>query len=248
MGIAPGEVGVHRMLPVENIPHDLPVFDGIKPSKIDHLLGCFNARLVELDAGEPITAWDGTPGFAACLLSGRAIVCAYDEEGNRTIMHEFAPGQALCCRESVSLPLLRELDVVACAPSRVLYFNVPDATLRSDNCVMCTKMVLGNLALSMASLNAELMVTMDIRRRRTTRGKLIAYLEYEAQRHGASSFDVTLNRQELADYLCIDRAALSRELSALHDEGQLDYDHSHFELHLRPRAPRPRRGVRPASC
>lgn len=225
---------MHRTLSLDEIPRDLPLFDGIRTSKIPHLLECFNARLVELAAGEAVTTSDGTPGFVAYLLAGRAIACAYDERGNRTIMHEFTPGQALFCRESVRMALLRDLDVVTCEESRVLYFVIPDVSLRGDNCVLCTKMVFGNLALALGSLNAELMATMDIRRRRTTRGKLIAYLEYEARRRGATSFDVALNRQELADYLCVDRAALSRELSALHEEGQVDCDRSHFELHLRP--------------
>ncbi len=234
MGTAPGEGTLHRMLSRDEIPRDLPLFDGVKASKIDHLLECYNARLAELDAGEVIATADGTPGFVAYLMTGRALACTYDEQGNRTIMHELMPGQALFCRESSRMALLREIVVTTCEQSRVLYFSVPDAELRGDNCVLCAKMVLGNLALSLGSLNAELMAAMDIRRRRTTRGKLIAYLQYEAHRHGASAFDVTLNRQELADFLCIDRAALSRELSGLRDEGQIEYDRSHFELHLRP--------------
>lgn len=66
--------------------------------------------------------------------------------------------------------------------------------------------------------------------RRTTREKLLAYLSYHAQAQGSSTFDIPFNRQELADYLSVDRSALSQELGKMKRDGLVDFSRSHFTL------------------
>ena len=66
--------------------------------------------------------------------------------------------------------------------------------------------------------------------KRTTREKLLAYLSSEAQKAGSSCFSIPFNRQELADYLSVDRSAMSAELGKLRDEGILKFHKNHFEL------------------
>ena len=65
---------------------------------------------------------------------------------------------------------------------------------------------------------------------RTTRAKLISYLSEEAKRQGSSAFTVPFNRQQLADYLCVDRSAMSNELCKMRDEGMIKFEKSRFEL------------------
>ena len=65
---------------------------------------------------------------------------------------------------------------------------------------------------------------------RTTRAKLISYLSEEAKRQGSSTFTVPFNRQQLADYLCVDRSAMSNELCKMRDEGMIKFEKSRFEL------------------
>ena len=65
---------------------------------------------------------------------------------------------------------------------------------------------------------------------RTTRQKLLSYLSAESMRLGSPEFDITFNRQQLADYLSVDRSAMSGELSKMRDEGLLDFYKSHFRL------------------
>lgn len=66
--------------------------------------------------------------------------------------------------------------------------------------------------------------------KRTTRDKLLSYLSAESTRHSSLSFDIPFDRQQLADYLCIDRAAMSTEISRLQKEGLLKTNRNHFEL------------------
>ena len=66
--------------------------------------------------------------------------------------------------------------------------------------------------------------------KRTTRDKLLSYLSAESTRHSSLSFDIPFDRQQLADYLCIDRAAMSTEISKLQKEGFIKTNRNHFEL------------------
>lgn len=66
--------------------------------------------------------------------------------------------------------------------------------------------------------------------KRTTREKLLSYLSSESIRQGSLSFDIPYDRQQLADYLCVERAAMSEELSKLQKEGLLTTRKNHFEL------------------
>ena len=66
--------------------------------------------------------------------------------------------------------------------------------------------------------------------KRTTREKLLSYLSAESLRQGALSFDIPFDRQQLADFLCVERAAMSVELSKLQKEGLLITNRNHFEL------------------
>ena len=66
--------------------------------------------------------------------------------------------------------------------------------------------------------------------RRTTREKLLSYLAEQAERAGSRTFAIPFNRQELADYLCVERSAMSAQLGKLRDEGILRFQGSRFEL------------------
>ena len=65
---------------------------------------------------------------------------------------------------------------------------------------------------------------------KSIRGKLIAYLHTRSQAAGSTEFDIPFNRQQLADYLGVDRSALSAVISSLSKEGVFEVKRSHFKL------------------
>lgn len=71
---------------------------------------------------------------------------------------------------------------------------------------------------------------MNVLSKRTIREKIMTFLISEASKNGSHKITLNFNRQELADYLCVDRSALSRELGKLKNEGQLDFNSNYFEL------------------
>ena len=70
----------------------------------------------------------------------------------------------------------------------------------------------------------------EVTSKRTTREKLLAYLAMEAKEKGSDSFDIPFDRQELADYLEVERSGLSNEISKLRDEGIIENRKNHFTL------------------
>ena len=65
---------------------------------------------------------------------------------------------------------------------------------------------------------------------KTVRGRLLTYLSGQAVQAGSKTFDLPFNRQQLADYLNLDRSALSKELGRMRDEGLLEFEKNHFVL------------------
>ena len=82
----------------------------------------------------------------------------------------------------------------------------------------------------LAYKNVFLMQKVEHVTRRNTREKLLSYLSSQALKSGCSSFDIPFDRQELADYLAVDRSAMSAALARMKNEGLLKFKHHHFEL------------------
>ena len=87
-----------------------------------------------------------------------------------------------------------------------------------------------NMVRIIARKNRELMRKIEVVSKRTIRDKLLAYLSLQAQTQDSPYFDIPLGRAELAEYLCVDRSALTRELAKMKEEGILDYDRNSFRL------------------
>ena len=87
-----------------------------------------------------------------------------------------------------------------------------------------------NLLKIVATRNLEFNKKLDIMSRRTTREKLMAYLLEEAKRNGSNSFTIPYDRQSLADFLSVERSAMSAEISKLRKEGVLESEKNRFKL------------------
>jgi CRP-like cAMP-binding protein len=87
-----------------------------------------------------------------------------------------------------------------------------------------------NMVHIIANKNRDLMRKVEVVSRRSIREKLLTYLSIQAQAQGSRYFEIPLGRLELAEYLCVDRSALTRELAKMKDEGLLDYDRNWFRI------------------
>jgi len=210
-----------------------PLFAGVAPGNIRAMLGCMQARTATAQRGESIFQEGGPAEYVGILLEGAARVQRDDFYGNRTIQAAIGPGElfgeTFACAGVGRLPVTVE----AVRPCRYLLIRLKCIIETcSSACEFHNRVVL-NLLRVMASKNLQLNGKLEITSRRTTRDKLMAYLMAQAKGEGRDSFVIPFDRQGLADYLGVDRSALSAEIGRLRREGVIESERSAFRL-LKP--------------
>ncbi len=206
------------------------LFSGIGESEIESMLVCLQAREESYKKGEYVFRQGQYLSQLAVLVQGKLHVQTDDYWGNRSIVSVIGIGDLF--GEAYAAPNSGTLlnDVVAEQDSTVLFFDVRRIlTVCSSACVFHTAVV-QNLCFALSEKNRKLVQKLGHISKRTTREKLISYLSEEAKRHNSGTFTIPFNRQQLADYLSVDRSAMSNELSKMQREGLLTSDKSRFTL------------------
>jgi len=194
------------------------------------MLHCLNARKRSVEKDALLFREGDLADTAGVVLSGAVRVLREDYYGNRTVLGQLEPGElfgeTFACAGVSALPV----SVAAVQPSEVLLLDVRRVlTVCSHACTFHSRLI-RNLVQAVAQKNLFLNQKLDITGRRTTREKLMAYLLRQAKEAGSPSFTIPFDRQALADYLGVERSAMSAELSAMQKEGILKTQRSRFEL------------------
>ena len=121
-------------------------------------------------------------------------------------------------------------DVIAVESSAVFFFDVKRVITTCSSACRFHAMVVQNLFFAISEKNRSLVQKLDYLSRRSTREKLIAYLSEEAKRQNSAYITIPFNRQQLADYLSVDRSAMSNELCKMRDDGLLEFEKNRFKL------------------
>jgi len=207
-----------------------PLFHDITDADLNLLLPCLGAKVIAFDKKYTIFA-EGTPArHIGVLLSGSAQILQIDYYGNRSILSEVRPsemfGESFACADMAVSPV----SVIANEPSEVMLIDC-SRILHACTCACgFHQQMIFNLMKNMARKNIQFHQTVDILSRHSTREKLLAYLMFYAKKEGSSKFEIPFDRQELADYLKVDRSGLSAEISKLRKEGVLLSNRKTFEL------------------
>ncbi len=216
------------------------LFSGIEGSERESLLGCLQAVRRRYKKGEMVFSAGDAPAVGL-LTSGAVQVTAEDPMGNRAIIGRMEAGdlfgEAFACAGSEHMPF----SVEAAADCDLLLIDVKKILVTCPTACPFHTRLIENLMAILARKNIMLGAKIRHLSRRTTRDKLLSYLSEQAREAGSRSFAIPFNRQELADYLCVDRSAMSAELSKLRTECVLDYEKNEFTF-LRRMRPRPGAG------
>ncbi|MEG0016983.1 MAG: Crp/Fnr family transcriptional regulator [Gordonibacter sp.] len=216
---------------IADLPIDsLELLKGIPSEKHRAVLRCLDARLSHFDKGDLLADRDSTPTCTRYLTSGAALILRYDIEGNRSILGSYRNGSVI---ESDMSPQFRQangLDIVATEPCTTFDFSISQ---KIEGCACCIKyinLIKGNLVQSLADTNLGFLKRLDTLAHRSTREKVLAFLREQSHEAGTRTFSIPYNRQELADYLYIERSALSRELGSMRHEGMISFERNVFCL------------------
>lgn len=206
------------------------MFAGVGEGEIASLLGCLNARVRSIAKGEFVLRQGERAGELAVLAAGELLIQSDDYWGNRSILGRIVPGEmfAEAYIGPESGPVLN--DVVAIQDSTVLFFDAHRVLTTCSSACRFHAMVVQNLFYAVSEKNRDLVQKLRHMSRRTTREKLISYLSQQAKSHGGPEFSIAFNRQQLADFLSVDRSAMSNELCKMRDEGLLEFKKNRFRL------------------
>ncbi len=207
-----------------------PLFYGINEEEIQTLLKCTGAQRILFEKGEAIFRMGESLDQVMLLLEGRALVLHENFWGEREELMRLEEGEtfgeAYACARRAVLPVMVEAE----GECEVLFLDYQRMiTFCSLACGFHTRLI-HNLLRLVSEKQVELSERLEHLSRRTTRDKLLSYLSKEAVSQGRRSFDIPLSRQELADYLGVDRSAMSSELGRLRDQGVLEFQKKHFTL------------------
>lgn len=206
------------------------LFSGVGEEDIASLLSCLGARKKEYKKGEYILREGEHISDIFILVEGKIHIQKDDYWGNRSILSVISVGEMF--GEGYAAPESGALlnDVVAVEDSSVIFFDVKRILTTCSSACRFHNMIVQNMFFAISDKNRKLVQKLGHMSGRTTRTKLISYLSEEAKRQGSSAFTVPFNRQQLADYLCVDRSAMSNELCKMRDEGMIKFEKSRFEL------------------
>ena len=206
------------------------LFSGIREDEISLLLSCLGARLYTYKKGEYVIREGEYLNDISILVEGKLHIQKDDYWGNRSILSEISVGETF--GEAYVSPESSAMlnDVVALEDSSVIFFDVKRVLTTCSSACRFHAMIVENMFFAISDKNRKLVQKLGHISARTTRGKLISYLSEEAKKQRSSVFTIPFNRQQLADFLSVDRSAMSNELCKMRDEGLLKFDKNRFEL------------------
>lgn len=207
-----------------------PLFDGILTGDMESMFGCIGYHVVTYGKGEPVAFEDENIHHVGVVLSGAVDMVKEDIWGNKTMLVRMRKGELFgetfaCGDDSRSI-----VTFLVSEPAEILF--LPFQRVMHQCGMSCTfhQQLIENMVRVIARKNRELMRKIEVISKRTLREKIMAYLSLQAQSQGTRYFEIPLGRLELADYLCADRSALARELSAMKADGILDFDRNTFRI------------------
>lgn len=210
------------------------LFRGVSPEEAESMLSCLGAERRQFAKGQMIYRTGDEVSSLGLVLSGQVLIERGDLWGSATVLDSIGPGQIFAETYACTPGEPLMVDVTAAGEAEILFLNVNRALqVCSHTCDYHSKLIRNLLSLS-AQKNLSLSRKIFHTAPKSIRGRLLAYLSDQAVRNGSRRFAVPFNRQQLADYLNVDRSALSNELSKMQRDGLLKVERSRFELMDRP--------------
>ena len=207
----------------------LPIFFDLNDKEITSILIFFNCFEKSFQKNEFIFEIDKKIDKIGIIILGEINIIKEDFWGNRNILNKFKSGEifgeVFALSKSSS-----NIMVEASQDCKILFLNLKNFSINSEkNSEEIIKFLTNIFKIS---LKKNILFTEKLEHisKKSIREKIISYLSTEAQKNKTNSFLIKFDRQELADYLFVERSALSRELSSMKKEGLIDYKKNHFTL------------------
>ena len=206
------------------------LFSGISRQKMELMLNCLGGKITCIAKGKPVFLEGNPARFVGVVLSGTVQIVRDDYYGNRSVLTVVSPGglfgEAFACAGVETLPV----SAIALQNCAVLLLDCKRVLTGCSNACPFHSRLVRNLLQGIAQKN--LMLTSKIRcmSQKTTQEKLMEFLMEQAKQQAKAEFVIPYDRQALADYLGVERSAMSAELSKLKKAGRIDCSGSRFRV------------------
>ena len=206
-----------------------PFFKGLTDNEIISILHCVNATTIYRKRGSYIFRAGDSTEVMGLVVSGCVLVMQEDLWGHRNILSKCHAGDFFGEPYAASPGAVLNVSVAADEDCEIIFLNVQRLLVSCPTACEHHQKLIRNLVSVLANKILILNDKITHVGKRTTRDKLLSYLSAESIRQSSLSFDIPFDRQQLADYLCIDRAAMSTEISKLQKEGFIKTNRNYFE-------------------
>ncbi len=210
---------------------DIELFSHINESDMMLLLQCFGIKTKDYKAGAVVVPFGSKVTSIGIVLAGEVELFREDSAGNRfkikNLKENAIFSEDLVCSGIKESPF----SVIAAKKGAEVLFIPYDKIISScERACPYHKQLIKNILKVVAKNNLLLNLKIDLLGKRTIRDKLLTYLKTQSNEQNSQKFNIKLNRNELSEFLCVDRAAMCRELSNMKADGILNYNKNHFEF------------------
>ena len=196
----------------------LPIFKGIREEDLPAMLTCLGSFQKKYQKDEVIFLESNEVRNVGIILSGTVHMVKVDSEGYQTLLVVMKKNELFGESFSCGSHLDAQVSFLAAAPCEILF-------LPFHKVIHSCKMIQ-----LIGDKNVQLMHKIEVISQKTLREKILAYLRQQAMEQSSKQFTIPLGRLELAEYLCADRSAVTRELSYMQRDGLIIYDKNTFQL------------------
>ena len=207
-----------------------PLFAGISQEELKSMLSCLDGKIIQTPKGSPVFLEGEPAAFVGVVLSGKVQILRTDFYGNRSVLTVVSPGglfgEAFACAGVETLPV----SAMALENAGVLLLDCKRVLTSCPNACPFHKKLVQNLLRGIAQKNLILTQKIRCMSQKTTQEKLMEFLLEQAKQHGRAEFVIPYDRQALADYLGVERSAMSAEISKLKKAGRIDCSGSRFQV------------------
>jgi CRP-like cAMP-binding protein len=207
-----------------------PFFQGMSDEEILSVLQCVNATVLNKKKGEYILRVGDSTETMGLVLRGAALVLQEDLWGHRNIIYRIEAGDFFAESFAATPGSVLDVNIVSDEETQIMLLHMGRLLQTCPHACAHHNRLVRNMVSVMARRVMNLNEKITHMAKRSTREKLLSYLSAESIRQGKRAFAIPYDRQQLADYLCVERAAMSVELSKLQKEGFLKTNRNWFEL------------------
>ena len=207
-----------------------PLFKGISSEDRKAMMGCIGYHVCSYQKGETVAFEDENIKHIGIVLSGAVDMVKEDVWGNKTMLVRAGKddmfGETFACGEdNVSV-----VTFLVSEDAKILFLPFDRVMHSCTMACLFHHQLIENMVKVIANKNRDLMRKVEVVSKRSIREKILTYLSIQAQTQESRYLNLPLGRVELAEYLCVDRSALTRELVKMREEGIIDFDKNCFRI------------------